>query len=162
MENSWTVNSSGHFFSKWANSNGHFQRINFRGNFSQISSVIKTKLSNIVHLDEFSRTFFVHENSSVCVNFREHFVGEALARLSQHCTVECQVRLEQVSKYLLDNSVTLFFTIKQSVHENSPEMSTRIHTKNVYENSPKKTYFRGQNVHNNSPKMSMRIHPFCP
>ena len=26
-EFSWTVNSRGHFFSKWANSSGHFQRI---------------------------------------------------------------------------------------------------------------------------------------
>ena len=32
----WTVNSNGHFFSKWANSSGHFQSMNFRGNFSRI------------------------------------------------------------------------------------------------------------------------------
>ena len=30
---SWTVNSRGHFFSKWANSSGHFLRVNSRGHF---------------------------------------------------------------------------------------------------------------------------------
>ena len=29
-EFSCTVNSLGHFFSKWAHSSGHFQRVNFR------------------------------------------------------------------------------------------------------------------------------------
>ena len=33
---SWAVNSSGHFFSKWANSSGHFQKMNFCGHFSRI------------------------------------------------------------------------------------------------------------------------------
>ena len=27
------MNSCGHFFSKWANSSGHFWRVNFRGHF---------------------------------------------------------------------------------------------------------------------------------
>ena len=32
-EFSWTVNSCGHFFSKWVNSSGHFLRVNSRGHF---------------------------------------------------------------------------------------------------------------------------------
>ena len=49
-ELSWTVNSHGDFFSKWANSSGHFQRMN-------------------------SRVEIVHENSSSWVNFHVHIFG---------------------------------------------------------------------------------------
>ena len=30
---SWTMTSRGHFFSKWATSRGHSQRVTFRGHF---------------------------------------------------------------------------------------------------------------------------------
>jgi hypothetical protein len=71
---------------------------------------------------------------------------------------------------LLDNNVTLIITIKKSVQENLPKMSTRIHPKNVHENSPKKRTSCGQkcprkftkSVQENSPFLSTKIHPLCP
>jgi hypothetical protein len=64
--------------------------------------------------------------------------------------------------------VTHIITIKKSVHENSPKMSTRIHQNNVHEKSPQKRNSRGQkcprefvkSVHENSPILSTRIRLF--
>ena len=58
---SWTMTSRGHFFSKWANFRGHFQRVTSSGHFL-VSS----------------RGHFFHEKSSFFVdifwvNFSGHF-----------------------------------------------------------------------------------------
>ena len=66
--------------------------------------------------------------------------------------------------------MTHIITIKKSVHENSPKMSTRIHQNNVHEKSPQKRNSSGQkcprefvkSVHENSPILSTRIHLLCP
>ena len=52
---------------------------------------------------------------------------------------------------MFDNNVTLIITVKKSVHENSPKMSTRIHHK-----CPRKFTLI---VHENLPFMSMRSLP---
>ena len=67
-------------------------------------------------------------------------------------------------------SVTHIITIRKSVHENSPKMSTRIHQNNVHEKSPQKRNSSGQkcpqeflkSVHENSPILSTRIRLLCP
>ena len=66
--------------------------------------------------------------------------------------------------------MTDIITIKKSVHENSPKMSTRIHQNNVHEKSPQKRNSSGQkcprefvkSFHENSLILSTRIHLLCP
>ena len=58
-EFSWTINSCGHFFSKWANSSGYFLRVNSGGHFW------------LILVDK-----NVHEHSSSWVNFCGHILGE--------------------------------------------------------------------------------------
>ena len=55
----WTVTSRGHFFSKWATSRGHFQRVTSRGHFLVTSRGQKCP-----------------REVSFGVNFRRHFLGE--------------------------------------------------------------------------------------
>ena len=73
---SWTVNSRGHFFSKWANSSGHFLRVNSRGYFWWILMDI-----------------FGHENSAfwviVVITNGAYTVGHPTQGVN---TVQCHVR----------------------------------------------------------------------
>ena len=54
---SWTMNSRGHSFSKWANSSGHFLRVNSLGHFWWILMDIFCP-REFFSLGEFSWTFF--------------------------------------------------------------------------------------------------------
>ena len=118
----------------------------------EISLMMKAHTSLIKQFDMFVN-FYVHEKSSFWMNFRGHFLVnssghflmvatllvsqfsgcgvQALARLSEHSSGQVSsVRLGGIVRLLLDNSVTLFITIKKKC--------PRKFTKNVHENSPKK------------------------
>ena len=64
----WAVNSHEHFFSKRANSSGHFSRLNSK-----------------VHVWWILADNFVYQNSSFLVNFRGHILGEFYN--GDHCSV---------------------------------------------------------------------------
>ena len=54
---SWTMTSRGHFFSKWATSHGHCQRVTSRGHFL-VTSRGRFCPREVFFLGEFSWTFF--------------------------------------------------------------------------------------------------------
>ena len=75
---SWTMSSRGHFFSKWATSRGHCQRVTSRGHFL-VTSRGRFCPREVLFLGEFSWTLLVTS--------RGHFW------LIETNTVQCQVRL---------------------------------------------------------------------
>ena len=54
---SWTMTSRGHFFSKWATSRGHCQRVTSRGHFL-VTSRGRFCPREVLFLGDFSWTFF--------------------------------------------------------------------------------------------------------
>jgi hypothetical protein len=89
---SWTITSRGHFFSKWATSRGHCQRVTSRGHFL-VTSRGRFCPREVLFLGWiFVDIFWVNSSGRflmVIINSanRRGCGGEAPARLSKHCSV---------------------------------------------------------------------------
>jgi hypothetical protein len=93
----WTVTSRGNFFSKWATSRGHFQRVTARGHFLVTSRGQKCPLFGWILVDIFwvnSSGHFLQYCSSLWseswlfdLNQSDHTVDINKPRLSKHCSV---------------------------------------------------------------------------
>ena len=110
----WTLSEGEFLCTLLVNSHGHFCSREF------------------LFLSEFSWTYFgliLVDTFQWCQHCWSANAGGARTGFMEHCSVSGlgQVWVRFWIRLLLDNGVTVFITINESVHENSPKISTKIH-----------------------------------